>query len=100
MTYPELTNMSAAILPDMMRYSSTVTNGWFGFGILAIVWIVLFLNLMFAERNKAISTATLVVGILSIPLRLMSVVSDSVMFGALVCAALSIFWMLFTKEDV
>ena len=100
MTYNELTNMSAAILPDLFRWANSVTYDWFGVGVLIITWFIIFFNLMLFDKNRAILTATFICGILSIPLYFVSVISRVVLVAAIALTIIALLWMIFTKEDV
>ena len=84
---------------DMIVYASTVTGGWFWLLVLASIWIVSFGGMLyFTTTERALSSSSFFVGILSSMLYVMGALDGAlaVIFIALTLGTFLV--MLFTNK--
>jgi hypothetical protein len=71
--YPNITGIAS-----IFTYDNNTTNGWFGNGLIFVLWIILLLVFSFrTEITGSLAASSLIATVLSIIIRSNSLVSDS-----------------------
>lgn len=93
MTYPNPANLTTANL--FAQYLNTVTDGWFWAGILFSLYAIILISLAYTHpKEEAMAAAGFICMILAILMKVMSIVTDSIMFlfGLLAIAGIALLW--------
>ena len=80
-------------LYDFMTNANILADGLMGILTLVVAFIILFMAFKQFEAKRAFAGAAFVVAILATFLRLLTWVSDTVMFTTFIMAGLSIVWL-------
>ena len=80
-------------------WANSVTEGYFGLGILLMIFFVSFISLIMLrgiEPKRAFAGGSFFTMVLAIVFRVMNILSDTFMFACIILCAVSLFWIIFT----
>jgi hypothetical protein len=90
---PEPYNLSglqnSGDLLTLTQQTNIIADGLLGFILLIILWFVLFIAFKTYDVKRALAGSSFICSIIAIFLRLLSLITDQVMFGMFIIAAIS-----------
>ena len=93
--YPNGTDLNSIV--SLLQYNNTVTGGWFGLGILIIVFFVGVMSLKSFEVNKAWAASSFFTAILALLFTLMGIFESKYLWIVFGFLALGMMWLQFER---
>ena len=85
-------------LLGLAQETNTIAGGVLGFIILVILWFVLFIAFKNYDIKRALAGSSFICALVSIFMRLVSLIDDKIMFGMIIIAALSFIFLKWGGE--
>ena len=99
---PEPYNLTALSHSDgllnLTQNANTIADGMLGFGILITVYLILFISFKSYDIKKAFAGAGFITSVIAIVLRLTNLITDTMMFGTFIMAALSFVLLIWAGD--
>lgn len=96
MTYAMPQNVTGSV--DLLVWTNTAVNGWFGTMILFSFFIVTFMATKKGSSKTGFATAAFVTALVATMMRAMDFVSDNAVIIAIVMAGFAIMWLIVDRE--
>ena len=80
-------------ISGLMIGANVVADGMIGLGIIVLVYIISFVGFKNYETSRAFAGSSFLAAFVAILLRVMTMISDKVMFGTFIIAGLSIVFL-------
>lgn len=96
--YPSPTTIKN--LTALAQYDNVVTEGWFGAGLVLVIFIVAFLSLKTYATHKALAAATVLTMIIAIIFFIIGLVSTQILLATIILMIVSVVWLwIADKQD-
>lgn len=84
--------------PMLVDYVNGITGGYFGISILIMLGAVIFISLKDYSTDKAFGITSTILFILTIMMRFLGIISDSVFYFVLALTGFGIIWLIRERQ--
>lgn len=97
MVYENLSNQNVTNINNLFNYANEITNGWFGTAIILMTFFISFISLQARgfDAKRSFATSSFFATIIAIILRILSLVSDKIMFISILVTAAGVIYLVF-----